>query len=257
MYDTLSEIQNKRGVYLFNEAMKPFYLVEPSQVKVVILATQPISHKATPFLYTGEAGQVHAVYKGILSKQYEDLRQQRFDKFKGTNYPMIRKNSGKDSWSDTETYWRIRSKKERTLNYVGVENDPPFQTYNWFKQGVLMINTNWTGDPINWGHHNIWDTFTRTLIGRLSSQESRIVFATATPKLHAYSNLIDTSVLGGDHYMVFQENYDDFFFNINRALDDLHGPRYVINFLLDDFNKKGNLNSSNHSEGSKLRTIGF
>lgn len=254
LYQHLDSIHSQRGVFLFNESLAPLYSLRPEDVKVVILTKEPVNALSTPFPWINPGGNiVDKVYRA-LKDQRPELSTQRFQKFSGTVYSSMRRNHENPTWKDKDLYWKIRTLKEYQLNYRGILNDPPFDTYNWYQQGVLVLNMNWTGSPGQTGHSELWRSFGYSLIFNLQKNYERIVFACAEPSLHDYANIVSTSgEESGDHRLVFQDGIQNLFTNINKMLENLHGPRLMINFLIDEFNRRGHTYLNEESSQRELK----
>ena len=262
LYQNLDSLHSQKGIYLFNETLRPLQLLNPDQVKVVILVKEPINGLSTPYAFTEPNGKLNKFISEALKDQKKELIAQRFEKFTGTVYSTLRRNETNDKWKDKNLYWKIRGQKEQQLNYVGVLGNPPFDTFNWYRQGVLTLNMNWTGSPGQPDHSDLWRAFGYSLIFNLQKNYERIVFACAESALHDYANIVSTSdTEGGDHRLVFQDGIENFFTNINKALTDLHGPRLMINFLVDEFNRRGHTYDYEHEDSPQgefeLRRVNF
>jgi hypothetical protein len=253
-YDSIANRLYKRnrvfGVYNYDTALLPLYLLRPEDVKVVLLISDPVNHESSPIPWVNTKGKLGPGTLNMLEKENLSLIKQRYDKFRGTNYASMRKNQTSESWTKSEVYWRLRFKREKELDYAGVLINPPFDTYNWYQQGVLIINLNWTGDVRNPWHSDIWEFFNKSLVFNLQRHYENIVFAAACYSALDYSHLISEK----KHKFVSKdESKTNFFTDINKGISDLRGPKKMVNFILDGFNKKGYSFESNQKKG--LETV--
>lgn len=236
LINTLHKINSEKGINLYNEVLAPLHLINPEEVRVVMLGYEPITKSTSPYLWVKKEGNMRMVYKMFLSRERENLVRQKHEKFRGSNYETLRRRERNKEWSKHDIYWRMRNNKEEKHYYSGILDSPPFQTYNWFKQGVLTLNINFTSDQSGNNHRNLWREFLISLICGLQKIQKNIVFTTTSLYAQDMAPFIDTGENG--NLIVFQPDFHNYFTNINTALYQKYGKEGMINFLLNDSHKK-------------------
>ena len=224
--DRQSQLYNKRG------ALTPLKLVFPRKVKAVLLVNEPITKDyRLPFIQNN--GDFSPKSLKAMSTWVNSFQESIAEKHEGTNYVHIKRNMQQSSYNSSyaiEQWSRVR----KMLDYTGTSDISPFQTYNWYKQGLLILNINFTGSPIQseHGHYGIWRKLLVAIIQRLQEMHKNMIFVSYNSAIVSQlSPHFDVKATGANAFVAECGNLGTSLVKINTLIKSIHRTKKMINYL--------------------------
>jgi hypothetical protein len=197
------------------EWTEPFKVIAPYQIKAVMICKEPIATNSAGYPWITQTGKLRAVYSNSMTEVYDLMELQSIRKYSGTDYVRHLKNAEKFS-GEVYRLALERVKNELSLTGTVKKNDKPFETYNWYKQGLFMVNANQFRGKMR--------PFLDHMLSGLVNQRD-MVFAT-------YNENIYTEYVTFFPELIKIENPMSCLIRINNAIEGQRGSKHLIDYTI-------------------------